>query len=191
VLTGKHIVLDAGHGGFDGGATGVEGQIEAELNLQVTQQLADLFAQAGAQVTCTRTDEHALAEDKNEDMRVRASIIREAQPDVCLSIHMNKFSQASSCGAQTFYQTASAEGEQLASMIQSAIVENLQPQNHRVHKAADLYVLKAGSAPATLVECGFLSNPEEARKLEDPQYQAQLAWCIYRGVLEYLLYSDV
>ncbi len=177
------VLIDAGHGGFDVGATGVSGVTEQQLNLQVAQQLQQVLQNRGIPCYMTRTDEGALGKSKDEDMRNRAQIIYESPATVMVSIHMNAFSQDSTVsGPQVFYQEGSREGEKLAGIIQSQLNEL---GGSRQCSANDLMVLRAGNAPAVLVECGFISNPDEEAKLRDSRYQKKLAKAIADGLEAY------
>lgn len=188
---GKTIVLDAGHGGFDGGAVGIDGVVEAQLNLQIALKVQAKFESAGWKVVQTRTADEGLGgdgkgTDKQKDMRARAQIIKDTKPDVMVSIHMNKYTSASVRGPQVFYQSGAAEGgAALAQCIQDRL-NALIPEGwkKREVKSGDFYVLKAGEQPSVIVECGFISNPDEKAMLQDEQYQDRVAEAIFKGVLD-------
>ncbi len=185
------IVVDAGHGGFDSGAVSPSGTREDVLNLQVALKLQKLLADNGARVVMTRTNNDALADRKSADMKKRVEIIKSSDPDIVISIHMNKFGQSKYYGGQIFYLAGSTEGKKLAELIQRQIRENLIEGNTRQIKSVDnLLILKAVSAPSVVVECGFLSNPLEESLLKRDDYQDRIAWCIYNGILEYLALGD-
>lgn len=180
------VVLDAGHGGWDPGKTGSSGADEQELNLAIVQQLQAYLEQGGATVYLTRSDGMALGSSKSEDMQQRRDITNIAQADILISIHQNAFSASSAKGAQVFYHTQSEEGERLAACIQESLRLRVDSQNTRVHKPnSDYYILRTTEIPAALVECGFLSNHTEETLLNDPEYQAKMAWGIYCGILNY------
>lgn len=182
----KMIVIDPGHGGFDSGAVSPSGIREDELNLKVALKLEKYLSEHNATVILTRETNESLASRKSEDMRKRVQIIRDSNPDIVVSIHMNKFPQSQYFGAQTFYMEGSEEGKRLAQCIQTKLLENLIEGNKRQIKAAsNLLILKAGSAPAVIVECGFLSNPREESLLITDEYQDKAAWSIFCGILEY------
>lgn len=182
----KVVVIDPGHGGFDSGAVSPSGIREDELNLKVALKLKHYLAGHKANVILTRETNDSLASSKSEDMRKRVEIIRKSNPDIVISIHMNKFSQSKYFGAQTFYMAGSEEGKRLAHCIQNKLLENLIEGNRRQIKAAkNLLILKADKAPSVIVECGFLSNPEEESLLITDEYQEKIAWSIFCGIIDY------
>lgn len=193
-LSGRMIVLDAGHGGYDSGAVGTEtGVLEKDLNLAVALKLRSLLVQGGASVVMTREQDQALCPEdtpegqkKKTDMAMRANIIYEAEPDIVLSIHMNKFTLRQYYGAQVFYSQddSTGQGAVLAKFIQRSMRESLDPDNKRQEKSGDYYILRMLPA-SVLIECGFLSNKAEEALLCDEAYQDQIAWSIYAGLLDY------
>lgn len=192
-LSGKVIVLDAGHGGADGGAVSRDGVIEKDLNLAIVLYLRDYLQQAGALVLLTREGDYDLAAPetkgysrrKTEDLLQRADRVRKLQANMAISIHMNSIPSPKWSGAQTFYSPKNSDSQRLASVIQTEIREMLG-NTQRIAKQADkIYLLKALEMPTVLVEVGFLSHPEEASLLADEQYQRKVAAAIYRGILRY------
>ena len=185
-MAAKNIVLDAGHGGWDPGKIGKRGENEQALNLAITQKLQQYLEQGGANVYLTRADSNALGQSKKEDMRQRKEITNTSQADILISIHQNAFPTSSPKGAQVFYHKQSAEGKELAQYIQNSLKQRTDTNNKREAKAnTDYYILRTTEIPAALVECGFLSNPEEEQKLNDTEYQDKVAWGIYCGILDY------
>lgn len=193
-LSGKSILLDAGHGGPDGGAVSRSGAIEKDLNLAIVLYLRDYLQQAGAVVTLTREGDYDLARPetkgyskrKTEDLLRRAGRIEQQQPDLTLSIHMNSIPSPRWSGAQTFYYSGNAEGKRLADEIQAEIRASLE-NTDRIAKTNDsVYLLKTSRMPTALVEVGFLSHPGESRLLADEAYQKKVAAAVYRGILTYL-----
>jgi len=186
------VVIDAGHGGFDSGKVGVDGTLEKDLNLMIAQKLEQLLKAADINVIMTRSSDMGLYEEssankKRQDMTARATLMNEANADCIVSIHQNSYSLESINGAQVFYYTGSKEGERLASFIQKSLISRVDPSNHRSEKSNSSYfLLKNASAPIVIVECGFLSNWEESKKLVDDTYQQKLAWAIHLGILQYL-----
>lgn len=186
------VVIDAGHGGFDPGKVGVGGELEKEINLSITLKLKKLLELNDCEVILTRETEDGLysPEDSNKkqvDMRKRIEIIREAKPDVAISIHQNSFTQESSKGAQVFYYVKSSQGKKLAEIIQEQLKITLNDGNHRFAKSNDsYYMLKKSECPLVIVECGFLSNRVESQLLKDDAYQEKVAWGIHLGILDYL-----
>ncbi len=186
------IVIDAGHGGEDGGAPGPNGINEKDLTLAVSEILADMLRASGYDVVLTRTEDTMMSDGstgsrKMQDMRYRLQVAGQTPDALFVSIHMNRFPQASCRGLQVYYSSNSPQSEELAKIIQDTVTEMLQPENHRATKAAGstIYLLDRLQSPAVLVECGFLSNPEEAAMLADPDYQQQLAFVLCTAILNY------
>ena len=179
------VAVDAGLGGADGGAVGTDtGVIEAGLKLAVARLLEAERAARGAQVVMTRTDDGALAPSKSADMEARRSILRGGGIDLVVSVHMNAFSDRAVSGPMVYYMPGSAEGERLARCVMDALTDALG-RDHRAPNPGDYFVVRECSAPAVIVECGFLSNPDDERRLQDPAYQQTLAAAIAAGVLAY------
>ncbi len=186
------IVVDAGHGGDDPGKIGINGVLEKDINLTIAYKLRDLLESQGYEVIMTRTTGEGLYQPgtknmKVEDMQKRCEIITKAMPLFTVSIHQNSYPEEYVKGAQVFYYGQSKEGEELAKKIQSSLVAHLDPENHRVEKANEsYYLLKKTPTPTVIVECGFLSNSEEADLLNTNEYQDKVAWAIMMGIIEYL-----
>lgn len=185
----KVIIVDPGHGGFDPGKPGINGEDEKDLNLKIALKLRDYLEQSGAMVVMTRTTDNDVdgmegVKHKSKDMAQRKQMA--ADGDIVVSIHQNSFSQPSVRGAQTFYSKKSEHGKALATLIQRSIKENADTENRREAKSnANYYVLKAIEIPSVIVECGFLTNSEEEAKLNDDLYQDKMAWSIYLGIVRY------
>lgn len=190
--TEKKIVIDAGHGGRDPGMVGTEGVEEKGINLAIAQKLENLLEENGFEVIMTRDSDEGLYEEdaqnkKAQDMQRRCEIIKEAEPLLTVSIHQNSYSDPSVKGPQVFYYQHSAEGEKLASFIQNSMNEGLEAESPKEAKANDsYYLLKRSEGVLNIVECGFLTNPEEARMLQEEDYQQKIAECIYEGIMQYL-----
>ena len=187
------IAIDPGHGGQDHGAVGDgTGVYEDELNLAVSMELKNRLEAMGYRVVMTRTQqevdvsEESGASFKKKDMQRRRRIIEEAQADYVFSIHMNRYPAAQPRGAQAFYDKSSVAGEHLASLIQERLHQVDGTDGRRKAAAGDFYVLKVTQAVSVLIECGFLSNPEEELWLQDPEYQGHLAQAIVDGFLEHI-----
>lgn len=189
------IVLDAGHGGEDGGAVGVNGVLEKDLNLSLTRTLADLLRGAGYTVIETRTDDKLLYEEgtpkgkrKQQDLKNRVAVAARYPDSVFISIHMNTYPTPNCEGVQVWYAPDHAASLALAQAVQDKVSALLQPENHRKVKEATrgIYVLKHAVVPAVLVECGFLSTPRECEKLCDEEYRKALALAIFCAVGENL-----
>lgn len=188
-LCGMVIAVDAGHGGYDGGAVGrVSGVPEKGLNLDVAQRLAALLEQEGAQVIMTRTDDYALCDEnppirkKRQDMQRRARIITQGTAQLVLSIHMNEYAGRAQSGPQVFYREGCPAGRLLAGALQQAMNEELSPKKDRTALGGDYYILTLG-VPSALVECGFLSNKQEEALLLTQEYRQKVAQAIAQGVI--------
>ena len=193
-VSGKTIVIDAGHGKPDEGAQSSRGTTEAETNLKIALKLQNLLEQSGSSVVLTRSDENAiydldaktLKEKKISDIHNRVKIGNESSADIFVSIHLNKIPQQQYDGWQTFYNAESQDGQKLAVAIQNNLNKAIQKENNRVAKSIEnIYIIKHVEIPITIVECGFLSNPQEEQKLLEDEYQNRLAWGIYNGIVDY------
>lgn len=188
----KVVVVDAGHGGRDPGKVGVDGCLEKDLNLEIAKKVQAILEQQDIKVIMIRDTDKGLYEEqtsnkKVQDMKNRCALINETEPDCVVSIHQNSYHEEYVSGAQVFYYSSSAEGKALAEALQSELVFYADPENHRQAKANDsYYLLKKTEAPIAIVECGFLSNWEEAAKLQDDGYQSRIAWAVSMGILMYL-----
>ena len=189
------IVIDAGHGGEDGGAE-VDGVLEKDINLIIADKVADMLRLCGCEVVEIRDedisvysdDAQTLRQKKVSDLKRRAEIFNSDDRNIAVSIHQNKFGNSTYSGTQLFYSTNNTESAVLAEAIRTSVVSLLQNDNTRELKPAgsDIYILDHAEVPAVIVECGFLSNPEERRKLTDDKYQGEMAYSIAMGVLEYI-----
>ena len=167
------VVIDSGHGGVDPGKIGVDGVYEKDINLAIAKQLQKVLERNDCQVIMTREADQGLYE--------------ESDADVVVSIHQNSYTDATSRGAQVFYQATSESGKQLATKIQETLKRDVAPDNRRQIKAnADYYLLKNTTSTMVIVECGFLSNLQEAKQLQEAEYQKKVAQAIGMGVLYYL-----
>ena len=193
-VSGKTIVLDAGHGIPDEGAQSSNGTTEAQTNLKITLKVQNLLEQSGCTVILTRSDENAiydidsktLKQKKISDIKNRVKIGNENSADIFVSIHLNKIPQSEYHGWQCFYNTKNEKSIELAKKIQENLNEAIQKENTRVAmKLNTVYIMKNIEIPISIVECGFLSNPEEEKKLLEDSYQDRLAWGIYNGILDY------
>ncbi len=186
------VVLDAGHGGSDPGKIGVNGEKEKDINLQITLLLKKKLEKKKVYVILTRNSDEGLYDSgsknkKVQDLQNRVDLIHAKKPDCVVSVHQNSYTSPEVKGAQVFYFTHSAEGKKLAEGLQNSLVEDVDPENHRLAKGnTSYYLLKKTDAPAAIVECGFLSNPDEAKLLKSKDYQNKLADSICRGILEYI-----
>ena len=189
-----NVLIDPGHGGTDGGAVAEDGTLEKHINLAIGCFLRDMLRVGGVSVVMTRdtdvgledSDAVSIREKKVSDMHNRLQLYNSSQ--MVISIHQNHFSVPKYHGAQVFYSGNHPHGASLASAIRSAVIEHLQPGNTRESKQADngIYLLHHTEVPAVLVECGFLSNPDERSRLNDPAYQQKMAWTIMLGYWNYI-----
>ncbi|BCN32820.1 N-acetylmuramoyl-L-alanine amidase CwlD [Anaeromicropila herbilytica] len=186
------VYLDAGHGGFDPGKVGVNQALEKDINLSITLKLKAFLEQNGINVIMTREDDRGLYQEsdtnkKMADLKKRVELINESDAVIAVSIHQNSFPQENVKGAQVFYHQLSAEGKELAEILQEQIKQSIADGNKRVAKPNDsYYMLKKSRCPLVIVECGFLSNYTEASLLCDEGYQTKMAWAIQTGIMSYL-----
>ena len=188
------VILDAGHGGFDGGATSVTGRLEKDINLEIALKTRDVLRLFGFDVVMTRTDDRALANRKKDDMYARLDIVNGNPDSVFVSIHQNHYTQEKYFGAQMFYGSASEEESRALSIVlQKNFRENLNSENNRQPKKADssLFLFKKAQQPSVLIECGFLSNYEEAHLIENEEYQTKIALTIAQSICEYYKNTDI
>lgn len=185
------IVVDCGHGGDDPGKVGVNDALEKDLNLKVGKMVQKRLKKKGYEVVMTREEDEMLGDagsnnQKAEDMKARVALINKTKPALAVSIHQNSYHGASVRGAQVFYFSHSQEAEKAAKIMQEALLA-ADEDNTRQAKANDsYYLLKRTEVPTIIVECGFLSNPEEAELLSDPEYQEKIASSVADGVEKYL-----
>ncbi len=195
------IIIDAGHGGEDGGAVAGDGTNEKDINLQIAQNLNTMFQSGGFKTVMTRTSDIAIydegcstiKEKKVSDMHNRLEIFNKDENSIIISIHQNKFEQEKYNGTQLFYSPNNEKSEVLAESIRLSVTGMLQPDNTRENKKAtkDIYLLYNCKQPSVIVECGFLSNNAELEKLKTEDYQQQMAFSIYCGCIEYIINSDM
>lgn len=184
------VVLDAGHGGIDGGCSGVNtGVLERDINLAITQKLGKILNSLNIGVVYTRTNADGLygtfaSGFKKRDLQARCEIIKKANPNLVVSIHLNSFTSKEAKGAQVFYKIGSDISKELAQLLQDTFVEDI-PGSKKTCAPGDFFMLNCTDTPGILVECGFLSNPEEEAKLVTDEYQDKIAYSIACGILAY------
>lgn len=192
-VTNKTIVIDAGHGKPDEGAVNKDGISEQKINLEIALKLKKLLDSNFANVILTRSDENGIYDTegtirskKVSDMKNRVKIANDSNADIFVSIHLNKFKNEKYYGWQTFYRTGDESSKKLAESIQNNLNNYISVENKRTPQSLNkIYIMKNVKAPVAVVECGFLSNPAEAKLLQDSAYQEKLAWGIYNGIVEY------
>lgn len=192
----KMIVLDAGHGGMDGGCSSADGKTEKGINLNILLSVRDMARLFGYNVEATRIKDisihdkgvEGLRNQKISDMENRLALFNKYPDCVCVSIHQNTFTDPKYSGAQMFYSDKNEESERLAGIMKNRFVANLQPDNERETKLCkdELYLCYYCNNPAVMVECGFLSNPDEAAKLTNKDYQQQVAFTVFSGINEFI-----
>lgn len=181
------VVLDAGHGSSDSGKVGINGVLEKDINLSISKKTKKYLEKKGICVIMTRNKDESLAEGENgnrkvQDMKARVKRINDTKPDLAVSIHQNSYHEESIHGAQVFYYEHSESGEKDARILQEALLA-MDPDNTRQVKAnTTYYLLKRTEVPILIVECGFLSNQEEAEKLASEDYQKEIAKAIANGI---------
>ena len=185
------VVIDAGHGGEDPGKVAENGVLEKDVNLIIAEKIKPLLEVQGVKVVMTREEDRMLADErtsnkKREDMKARVEIINHTVPELTVSIHQNSYSDTSVKGAQVFYHADSSEGKTAAEIMQKSFLQ-IDENNHRQAKGNnDYYLLKHTEVPVIIVECGFLSNPQESDLLMEEDYQNKLADAICDGIVTYL-----
>lgn len=188
-LSGLTMGLDPGHGGYDPGSMHGEA-IEKDIVLEISLYLRDYLQQGGASVIMTRETDMDLLElpvagpKKRQDLHNRLAVLESSQVDLLVSVHANSFSTSYWRGAQTFYQDGKENGRRLAVCMQDELARVLR-NTDRVAKSGNFFLLRELDVPGAIVEVGFLSNPEEARLLLNPNYQKKIAWAIYTGIIKY------
>ncbi len=188
----KVILVDPGHGGRDPGMIGIDNLEEKGINLSIAKLVRDNLEKKGFRVVMTRTGDEGLYEEdsankKAQDMQRRIALIKEKSPVLSVSIHQNSYQDSSVKGPQVFYYESSAEGRELAESIQKKLNEELDVQKPRTAKGnTSYYLLKRSPGVLAIVECGFLTNPEEAAKLKTEEYQKKAAQAVAEGICEYM-----
>ena len=189
------VVLDAGHGGKDAGASSASGVREKDVVLEVTLKVRNHLQLAGIDVILTRDGDYDLAPDgakkrKNPDLNRRAEIFNSQENAIAVSIHANATTNARWSGAQTFYDPVLLENKQLATAIMNRLSANVG-QTREAKAISNILVLRKSTVPTTLVEIGFLSHPEEAGRLNTAAYQEEMAYAIFEGILFFLDNPDM
>lgn len=190
------FIIDAGHGGLDGGAVAKDGTVEKNVNLSTAMKLRSMMNALGFKTETTRTEDimtcdegfSTIREKKVSDIRNRLKQLETTEKSVLISIHQNSYPSSTSNGSQVFYSGGNKQSQVLADYIQSSLVAMLQKDNHRKIKKAgtSIYLLYHATKPAVMVECGFMTNPSECEKLKEESYQNELSFGIICGVFEYL-----
>lgn len=196
VIYATAIILDAGHGGKDGGASCRDGNHERDIVLKITKIVEEQLRLQGFNVVMTRNDDDDLASEharnrKKEDLARRVEIFNTTENAIAVSIHANAITNARWSGAQTFYDPKSLENRELATHIMDSMRANIPGLDREHRPISNIYILRNSTIPTTLVEVGFLSNPAEARLLACSDYQRLLAYSIFEGILSYIEFSGL
>ncbi len=190
----RTIILDAGHGGEDCGAIGIGNIYEKDLNMQITMKIGEYLSAAGYNVIYTRTEDALLYTDEENikgmrkiyDLRNRVKIANSYDDALFISIHMNSFGAENCSGLQIYYSAEDSEARNAALKVRESVIQRLQPSNNRnIKEGKDIYVLENSENPALLIECGFISNQAECKKLSEKEYQKELSFAIICGIIEY------
>ena len=195
--SGVKIVLDAGHVGIDGGVKGVKtGVPESEINLAVVKKLETYLVSAGITVVLTRSSDAGLygvasSTLKRRDMEKRKEIIEKAAPTMVVSVHMNYYPNSTRRGGQTFYKAESESSKALANSIQKSLNALYKDVKDYSPLKGDYYILNCTEYPSVIAECGFLSNPEDEALLTDGEFQSELAYSLFIGIIDYLTESSI
>ncbi len=189
------VIIDAGHGGIDGGAVGLDGTNEKEINLSISLKIKSVLELYGFNVVLTREDDNSIHSDsavtirqkKISDIKNREKIIKENPDAIFISIHQNFFADSSVHGAQVFYSKNNKLSSELAQEISNSIVKNIEPENKRQIKKSgtEIYLLYHSTVPSVMVECGFMSNYSDLKKLQNEVYQTKLAVAIAQGIINF------
>ena len=188
----RTVVVDPGHGGKDPGMTGAGGLEEKGINLEISLKLRDILEKQGFNVVLTRDTDRGLYDEdasgkKLQDLQRRTELIRKAEPLLTVSIHQNSYSDPDVKGPQVFYFQGSDEGKSLAEAVQKSLNEKLEITDPRSVKGnSSYYLLKKSPSVTVIAECGFLTNPSEAEKLQDEAYQYKVAEALAEGIEAYL-----
>ena len=187
------IIIDAGHGGRDGGAAADDGTLEKDLNLAVAKELCDLFEGAGYDTVMTRTEDVALGDEKSShkklgDLKARVELAKQYKNAIFISVHMNKFPVPKYSGLCVYFAKKTEGSAALAEDVRMVVATHLQKENGRQIKGAgsEIYVLDNAPCTAILVECGFLSNPSELALLKTEEYRKKVAACVFTATANYM-----
>ncbi len=196
----KTVIIDAGHGGVDGGTSADDGTLEKDLNLQIALKLNEMLNSFGVETVLTRDTDISIHDDtaktirqkKVSDLKNRLNIINNTDESVFVSIHQNHFGESRYHGTQIFYSKNNPDSQKLADFIRMPVISYLQPENTREIKQSgtEIYLLKNAQSPSVMIECGFLSNADETNRLKDENYQNKLAFVISLGIIDYFTKTE-
>jgi N-acetylmuramoyl-L-alanine amidase len=194
-VTKPMLVLDAGHGGIDGGCSSANGDVEKHINLNIIKSIDNMAQLYGYETVLTRDSDKSIYDkgvtgirnQKVSDMDNRLEIFNTYPDAVCVSVHQNMYTDPQYKGAQMFYSDSNEDNELLAQIMQEKFATTIQPYNEREIKlcGSELFLCYYCDNPTIMIECGFLSNPDEAALLVTPEYQSNVAYTIFSGICEY------
>ena len=192
----KCVIIDAGHGGEDGGTQSADGVLEKDINLSISLKIDEILRSLGIKTVLIRDgdymiydeDSNTIRQKKVSDIHNRKKYMDEYKSSIFLSIHQNYFIESKYSGAQVFYSKNDDLSPEIAQSIQDSIRNNIQPENERKIKQSgtEIYLLYYATVPTVMVECGFLSNKNETENLVTDEYQKKIAFSIVEGILNYL-----
>jgi len=192
-LANKFILIDPGHGGVDPGAVGKNEVLEKDIVLAVGHRLATYLRQGGARVMMTREEDTDLSDPeitslyakKKQDLARRVALANHLQVDLMLSIHVNSFPNPNVCGGQVFYQAERPASQKIAASIQEELNRVIKNNDRVPLPNSHYYLIRQTKVPTVIIEVGFISNPQELLRLQNPGYQSKLAWSIYAGIVKH------
>lgn len=190
VKTKKTVIIDPGHGGIDVGTVGIDGSLEKNINLSISLDLYDYLIVSGINTVLTRDGDYEVyrAGEKRtkSDLYNRMDFINSVPDSILISIHQNHFENEAEWGTQVWFSPNDEISPTLADKILRSVKKNIQPENKRENKVSDnsYYILYKAQKPSVMVECGFVSNKNENNKLQDKEYQKDMAYSILAGICE-------
>ena len=190
IQTRKTVIIDPGHGGIDVGTVGIDGSLEKNINLSISLDLYDFLMVSGINAVLTRDGDYEVyrAGEKRtkSDLYNRMDYINSVPDSILISIHQNHFENEAEWGTQIWYSPNDEKSPTIADKILNSVKKNIQPENKRINKKSDdsYYILYKAQKPSVMVECGFVSNENENKRLQDKEYQRDMAYSVLTGICE-------
>lgn len=190
IQTRKTVIIDPGHGGIDVGAVGIDGSLEKNINLSISLDLYDFLMVSGINAVLTRDGDYEVyragEQRTKSDLYNRMDYINSVPDSILISIHQNHFENEAEWGTQIWYSPNDEKSPTIADKILNSVKRNIQPENKRINKKSDdsYYILYKAQKPSVMVECGFVSNENENKRLQDKEYQRDMAYSILAGICE-------
>lgn len=190
IQTRKTVIIDPGHGGIDVGAVGIDGSLEKNINLSISLDLYDFLMVSGINTVLTRDGDYEVyragEQRTKSDLYNRMDYINTVPDSILISIHQNHFENEAEWGTQIWYSPNDEKSPTIADKILNSVKNNIQPENKRINKKSDdsYYILYKAQKPSVMVECGFVSNENENKRLQDKEYQRDMAYSILAGICE-------